>query len=89
LKKFIPVGDTLVQVTTVNLVSALDDDLKPLIESYKATFQTDFKTIVFDHIEKADYNMLRFYIKSNEDFADVESLRKRCIHAALKNGIFS
>jgi len=84
LKKFIPIGDTLVQLTTINLVSALDADLKPLIDNYKATFQSDFKTIIFDHVEKVDYNMLRFYIKSNEDYADVESLRKRCIHAAEK-----
>ncbi|MEO8764938.1 MAG: hypothetical protein ABI416_11650 [Ginsengibacter sp.] len=82
LKMFIPIADTLIQLTTVNLVSALDGDLKPLIESYKETFQSDFKAIIFDHADKVDYNMLRFYIKSNEDFADVESFRKRCIRAA-------
>ena len=84
LKKFIPIGDTLVQLTVVNLVAALDEELGPLIQNYKETFQTDFKVIIFDHVERADYNMLRFYIKSNEDFTAVESLRKRCIHAAEK-----
>lgn len=84
LKKFIPIGDTLIQLTVINLVSALDADLKPLIENYKTTFQSDFKTIIFTHIEKADYNMLRFYIKTNSDYEDVESLRKRSIHAAEK-----
>jgi hypothetical protein len=84
LKNFIPIGDTIIQLTADNLVSALDSDLKPLIESYKATFQIDFKTIIFNHIDKIDYNMLRFYIKTNSDYEDVELLRKRCIHAAEK-----
>jgi exonuclease VII small subunit len=84
LQKFIPVGDTLIQLTTYNLVSALDADLKPLIESYKSTFQIDFKTIIFDHSDRIDYNMLRFYINTNSDYADVELLRKKCIHAAEK-----
>lgn len=84
LKKFIPVGDTLIQLTTASIISALDSDLKPLIEDYKATFQSEFKTIIFNHSDKIDYNMLRFYIKTNSDYADVESLRKKCIHAAEK-----
>ena len=63
LQKFIPIGDTLIQLTMLNLVSALDDDLKPLIESYKATFQIDFKTIIFSHSDKIDYNMLSFILK--------------------------
>ena len=28
--------------------------------------------------------MLQFYIKTNSDYADVELLRKNCIHAAEK-----
>ena len=84
LQKFIPIGDTLIQLTRLNLVSALDADLKPLIESYKATFQNDFRTIIFSHSDKIDYNMLQFYIKTNSDYADVELLRKSCIHAAGK-----
>jgi len=84
LQKFIPIGDTLIELTRFNLVSALDADLKPLIESYKATFQNDFRTIIFSHSDKIDYNMLQFYIKTNSDYEDIELLRKRCIHAAGK-----
>ena len=84
LQKFIPIGDTLIQLTKDNLVDALDSDLKPLIESYKETFKIDFKTIIFNHSDKIDYNMLRFYIKTNEDYEEVEALRKKCIHAAEK-----
>lgn len=84
LKKFIPIGDTLIQITAQNVVSALDSDLKPLLEDYKATFQSDFKIIIFNHSDKIDYNLLQFYIKTTSDYADVESLRKRCIHAANK-----
>ena len=82
LKHFIPIADTLIQVTRSNLVDALNTNLKTLIESYKATFQSDFNTIVFNHIEKANYNMLRFYIQTNEDFKNVELLREKCIQAA-------
>lgn len=84
LKKFIPIGDTLVQLTVVNLVSALEEDMKPLTDRYKATFQSDFRTIIFDHPEKIDYNLLQFYVKTNSDYEDVEVLRKRCISSAVK-----
>lgn len=84
LKKFIPIGDTLIQLTVVNLVSALEEDLKPLTDRYKATFQSEFRTIIFDHPEKIDYNMLQFYVKTKSDYEDVEALRKRCIHSAIK-----
>ena len=84
LKKFIPAGDTLIQLSTRSLVDALDSDLKPLLESYKATFQIDYRTLIFNHSDRIDYNMLRFYIKTNSDYEDVELLRTGCIHAVEK-----
>jgi hypothetical protein len=84
LKEFIPMADTLVQITKDNLVNALETDLKPLIESYKATFQSDFNAIIFNHIQRADFNILRFYIQTNDDYETVELLRKKCISAAEK-----
>ena len=84
LKKFIPIADTLIQVTKDKLVEALDDDLKNLIENYKATFQTEYHTIVFNHIEKVDYNMLHFYVQTNTDYENIELLRQKCKDAAVK-----
>ncbi len=84
LKKFIPMADTLVQITKDNLVDALETDLKPLIESYKATFQSDFNAIIFNHIDRVDFNILRFYVRTNADYETVELLRKKCIHAVEK-----
>jgi hypothetical protein len=84
LQKFIPIGDTLIQLTAINLVSALQEELKPLIDSYRETFQSEFKTIIFGHVDKAGYNMLQFYIKTNSDYENVEALRKQCAHSALK-----
>ena len=84
LKKFIPIGDTLIQLTAHNLVNALDSDLKPLIDDYKATFESDFKILIFNDSSKITYNILHFYIKTESDYADVGSLRKKCILAADK-----
>lgn len=84
LKKFIPIGDTLIQLTTNNLVDALDTDLKPLIESYKSTFQNDFSVLVFNHPARIDYNTLRLYVNTNSDFTNVELLRQHCINTAEK-----
>jgi hypothetical protein len=84
LKKFIPIGDTLIQITTQNLVGALDNSLKPLIKRYKNTFRDDYQKIIFNHIDKIDYNLLQFYIKTYADYADVESLTDGCISAAKK-----
>jgi WD40 repeat protein len=84
LKKFIPAADTLIQVTSYNLVIALDGDLKPLIENYKKTFHDDYNKIVFSHPDKIDYNLLRFYVKTNSDFEVVELLRQKCISSAEK-----
>jgi len=84
VKKFIPIADTLIQVTKNNLVEALDDDYKSLIEHYKATFQSEYHSIVFNHIEKVDYNLLHFYVRSNADYENLELLRQKCIDAAKK-----
>lgn len=84
LKKFIPIADTLIQVTKNNLVEALDDDYKNLIEHYKATFQSEYQAIVFNHIEKVDYNMLHFYVQTNDDYENLEILRQKCVSAAQK-----
>jgi len=84
LKKFIPAADTLIQITSENLAIALDSDLKPLIENYKERFHDDYNKIVFSHPDKIDYNLLRFYVKTNSDFEIVESLRAKCISSAQK-----
>ncbi len=84
LQKFIPIGDTLIQLTTINLISAMQEELKPLIDTYRETFQSEFKTIIFDHVDKVDYNMLQFYLKTNSDYENVEALRTGCIHSAEK-----
>lgn len=87
LKKFIPIADTLIQVTKNSLVEVLDDDYKNLIEHYKATFQSEYHSIVFNHIEKVDYNLLHFYVQSNADYESLELLRQKCIDAAKKMAV--
>lgn len=84
IKKFVPEADTLIQLTSNNLVSALDEDLKPLLGFYQETFKREFKTSVFDQPARVNYNVLQFYIKTNADYANLELLRKRCVVSAKK-----
>jgi hypothetical protein len=84
IQRFVPMGDTLIQITSANLISALEEDMKPLIDNYKATFQNDFKTLIFNNTDRINYNILQFYIKSNADYVSLETLRKKCVRSALK-----
>jgi hypothetical protein len=83
IQKFVPLGDTLIQLTSNNLVSALNEELEPLIKTYKATFRSDFNSIIFGG-DKVSYPMLQFYIKTNADFISLELLRQRCLQSAVK-----
>ena len=84
LKKIIQVADTLIQISASNLINILDSDLRPVMEYYNLTFMMESKTILFRDPSLLNYTYLKFYVKQNEDFVDLQLLVSSCINALQK-----
>lgn len=87
LKAFIPQGDQLIQATVKNLVEVFETDtpsVKELLEGDRATFVNSYTNLILSNPAKVDYNSIRRYVQTLEDYDNVETMRKQCIEAAGK-----
>ena len=94
LKEFVLAADTLVQVTTGNLVTVLDKEsfmdtqgntwpsLQALLAEEKKSFAGIYRSTVFGNTAKIDYSSVKWYYDELLTYDNTEQLRKSVVQAA-------
>ncbi|RYF45210.1 MAG: hypothetical protein EON99_00200 [Chitinophagaceae bacterium] len=82
LKKFVPIGDTIIGIVTKKLSDMLNGDLKTIMQSDSAKFFNTYTNIVLKKPERIDYSSVSQYAKAVDAFDNLEAFRIQCIESA-------
>lgn len=98
LKEFVLASDTLVQVTTHNLVTVLDGEsftdgkgntfptLQSLLATEKDFFMQSYRRVVFGDNTRINYESIKFYYDELTAYDNVEQARQAIVQAAKSLG---